>query len=633
VAWVALIALSLGVLAASILPGFQRSLSFAQDPSFGQLGLSPNLVATYLVAVQVVFALGCLLPAGVIFWRRSDNWMAMFVSLVGAAFGTNIPLVYTLHATHLEWHLPIALVIYFSQASGIIAAYLFPDGRFVPRWTRPLAVLLGGWMLVSLPFPAAAFSPETLPNPLLFLLLVIFGGTAVCAQVYRYVHVSSPAQRQQTKWVVFGLAVTVVGYVGDVMLPLLLPSLQRPGTLRAVYSLAVGPAFRLSMLAGPLTIGLSILRYRLWDIDFVINRSLVYGTLTVLLGTLFVGSLFVVSRVFQALGGGRQSVIAVALSALVFGAVFQPARRRLQCFIDQRVYGIHIDYQEAALPEVARTPARPRLGAYTDLESIGFGGMAHVYKAWHPRLNRPIAIKVLLPHLVQEAGFRERFEREAHMAASLDHPNIVQVFDYGQADGRYYIAMEYIAGPDLGSLLRERGRLPLGQAIPLVRDVAGALDYAHGRGIVHRDVKPSNIVLWPAPGTVTREIPYRAVLTDFGIAKALGKSTRLTRSGTILGTFGYVAPEQIQGVEDLDGRADVYALGVMVYQMLTGNLPFKQESPGALLIAHLMQPPPDPRDLVHDLLDEVADALQCALAKRPEQRYATAGEFAQALSR
>jgi hypothetical protein len=632
VVWVALIVLDLGVLVASIPTGFRQSLSFAQDPSFGELGIPPNPVAAYLVTIQVTFALGCLVPAVMVFRAQSDNWMAMFISLAGGMFGANIPLVYTLHATYPEWHLPIAFVLYFSQTCGIIACYLFPDGRFVPRWTGVLAAALGVWMLASWLFPAAPFSPETLPFLFLFLLALVYGGAIIYAQIHRYIHVSGSVQRQQTKWMVLGMTVAVVGYIGDTMLPSALPLLYQSGLPRAIYSLVVGPVFRLSMLIAPLALGISILRYRLWDINFVINRSLVYGALTVFLGILFAGSLFVVSRVAQALTGREQSVIAIAVSALVFGFLFQPARRRLQRLVDRHVYGIRVDYQRAAPPGTALAPSRPRLGAYTDLEPAGHGGMAQVYKAWHPTLGRPVAIKVLLPHLVQEADFRERFEREAQTAALLDHPNIVQIFDYGEADGRYYIAMEFISGPDLGSFLRERGPLPLGQAVAVVQDIANALDCAHRQGLVHRDVKPSNVMLRPDPAAVTRQVPYQAVLTDFGLAKALGESTRLTKTGDIVGTLSYIAPEQVQAAGDVNGRADIYALGIMAYQMLTGNLPFRQENPGALLIAHLTQPPPDPRDFVSDLLDQVVCALQRALAKGPEQRYATAGEFARALS-
>jgi serine/threonine-protein kinase len=190
--------------------------------------------------------------------------------------------------------------------------------------------------------------------------------------------------------------------------------------------------------------------------------------------------------------------------------------------------------------------------------------------------------------------------------------------------------MEYISGPNLEDFLVKHDRLPLAQVSPIVRDVASALDYAHRHGLIHRDVKPSNVMLDPTMPAESRNIVYRAVIADFGPAHILGESTRISRSG-VLGTLSYIAPEQIQSPDSVDGRADVYALAITTYQMLTGELPFRYHSPGALLIAHLTQPPPDPRDLVPDLPDNAVKALQRALSKEREDRYPTAGEFARAL--
>jgi tRNA A-37 threonylcarbamoyl transferase component Bud32 len=594
------------------------------------MGLSAGLIAAYLMVIQLVYALASMALAVVIFLRRPENWMALLVSLVGATFATNIDAVFSLHALYPQWHLPIAIVLHVSQAVGITVAFLFPDGRFVPRWTAVLAIIVGGWMLVAMPFPTASFSPERLPPWLLFLLVLGCGGAAVYAQIYRYIFVSSPTQRQQTKWVLFGLVVVIVGFLGDAMLPTVLVPLQQPGPVRAVYSLLIGPAFRLLMLAGPVAIGVSILRYRLWDIDFIINRSLVYGSLTLLLVALFGGSLLAISQILWALTGGQQSMIALVLSAVLFGVLFQPASRRLQRLVDERFYGIQIDYREGGTPPVtvADDPVSPRIGKYGDLKLIGQGGMAEVYRAKDPDHNQVVAIKVLLQHILQEQELRVRFEREAQTVAGLMHPNIVQVSEYGEADGRYYMAMEYIEGPDLSEFLDQRGRLSLAQALPLVQDITDALDYAHRQGLVHRDIKPSNVMLRPSTATPMSDMPYQAVLMDFGIAKITGRSTQLTKTG-ILGTFNYIAPEQIRSTAEVDGRADVYALGILVYQMLVGELPFKQQQIGALLIAHLMQPPPDPCDLVPGLPRQIGRAVLRALAKDPDERYATAGEFAQ----
>jgi serine/threonine-protein kinase len=188
-----------------------------------------------------------------------------------------------------------------------------------------------------------------------------------------------------------------------------------------------------------------------------------------------------------------------------------------------------------------------------------------------------------------------------------------------------YMVMEYVGGQDLEAFLRAHGKLSLSVALPLIRQIADALDYAHAQGLVHRDIKPSNILL-----DTTSQM--RVVLTDFGIAKIVDARTAMTGTGSVLGTFDYIAPEQIEASTTVDGRADVYAFGVMVYQMLTGELPFKHNNPGALLIAHMTQPPPDPRQLAPDLSSDLAHAIQRAMAKNPSERFVRAGEFVAELS-
>lgn len=274
------------------------------------------------------------------------------------------------------------------------------------------------------------------------------------------------------------------------------------------------------------------------------------------------------------------------------------------------------------LPETRGLAPGTRLGTYEILEFLARGGMSEVYKGRHPRLDRTVAIKILSTSLAAEADFRQRFEREAQAVAALRHPNIVQVFDFGDVEGTYYMVMEFIDGTDLAHHVRETGPMPLAQVRPILRDIANALDYAHAQGVVHRDVKPSNVML--------RE-GKTAILTDFGIAKIRARGTGATRTGMLMGTLDYMAPEQVRGARKVDGRADVYALGVMVYQMLTGELVFPADNPGAVMLAHLQQPAPDPRTLVPDLAENVAVAILRALAKDPDERYPTAGALADAV--
>lgn len=250
--------------------------------------------------------------------------------------------------------------------------------------------------------------------------------------------------------------------------------------------------------------------------------------------------------------------------------------------------------------------------------------MATVYRAWQPSLERYVAIKVLLPHLSRNRDFVRRFQHEATVAASLSHPSIVTIYDVGEQDGWVYIAMEYVDGRPLSSLIRREGPLPLDRAVRILGQVAGALDHAHRRHFVHRDIKPANIL-------VTAD--DRVVLTDFGIAKALhgsGATAELTADGTILGTPAYMSPEQIEG-RTLDYRTDLYSLGIVAYEMLGGAPPFKGLTTASLLYAQVYTPAPDIRQVNPVVTAGAEAALARMLSKDPMERFASASEFVEAL--
>lgn len=265
-------------------------------------------------------------------------------------------------------------------------------------------------------------------------------------------------------------------------------------------------------------------------------------------------------------------------------------------------------------------------GAYEVMELIGRGGMAEVYRGRHIHLKRTVAIKILAASLAEDADSRQRFEREAQAVATLDHENIVHVYDFGFTNSSCYMVIEYIEGQTLADYLILNGRLTLEQALPILQDVADALDYAHAQQVVHRDVKPSNIMLQM---TEARPCP-KAFLTDFGVAK-IRTGLTATRSG-IVGTLEYMAPEQIVDSRQVDHRIDVYAMGVIAFQMVTGRLPFSGDNPGAIVMAHVGTPVPDPLRDNPDLAPEVARAIQKALAKDPKDRFESAGAFAAALA-
>jgi serine/threonine protein kinase len=255
------------------------------------------------------------------------------------------------------------------------------------------------------------------------------------------------------------------------------------------------------------------------------------------------------------------------------------------------------------------------LGGYRLGEPLGRGGTSVVYRAEHVRLGRPAALK-LLSAGIGEDDFRERFLRESQVAAALDHPSIVPVYDAGEADdGLLYIAMACIEGRDLKSLLAEDGTLPVRRALRVVGQIGAALDAAHARGLVHRDVKPANILV--ADGD-------RAYLSDFGVAKELS-SNGTTRTGSFIGTIDYCAPEQIEG-RDVDARTDVYALACVLYECLAGEPPFARPSEVAVLNAHLHAPPPR-LTRAADVPPALESVIAKALSKSPLDRYATCGDF------
>jgi len=263
-----------------------------------------------------------------------------------------------------------------------------------------------------------------------------------------------------------------------------------------------------------------------------------------------------------------------------------------------------------------------QLDKYEILEEIGRGGFAVVYMARDIELDRLIALKVLKPYWTDEPGFVTRFRREARVAAQLRHPNIITVHETGEAEGQLYIAIEYLPGRTLRQFLEAEGALSLEQALPILEQVADALDYAHAQGVVHRDVKPSNVVVEET------ERGLRATLMDFGLVKAMAESTALTSQGTLLGSPEYMAPEQADPnrAAEIGPATDRYALGIVAYQSLIGRVPFPGNT-SATLNAHLNLEPPEPQTIRQDLSPEVAATLLKMLAKPPGDRFASAHAF------
>ena len=256
---------------------------------------------------------------------------------------------------------------------------------------------------------------------------------------------------------------------------------------------------------------------------------------------------------------------------------------------------------------------------------LGRGGMGIVYRATHVALERDVALKVIAPEFSQDEEFRRRFRREARATAAIGHPNVIGVHHAGEHDGLLYVTMRYVDGTDLARLLAAEGRLSPELAATVIAQVAAALDAAHRAGIVHRDVKPANVLL------ETEGDGMRATLTDFGLMKDLRATSQITQAGSLIGTFDYAAPEQLRE-GPVDARTDVYALGAVLYQALTGRVPFPRETAAATMLAQLDSPPPSVLSVRPDCSERLGDVVRRAMAKAPEDRYPSAGDLGRAVT-
>lgn len=261
-----------------------------------------------------------------------------------------------------------------------------------------------------------------------------------------------------------------------------------------------------------------------------------------------------------------------------------------------------------------------QFGPYQIVAPLGEGGMAAVYKAYQGSMDRYVAVKVLPRQMAESEEFIARFKREARMLAQLQHPHILPVFDYGESEGYTYIVMPFVQSGTLADVIRGR-RMSMPEIRRIMTQVGDALAYAHARGMIHRDVKPSNVLV---------DERGNCLLTDFGLARMTEATSKLTSSGAIMGTPAYMSPEQGAG-KDLDGRSDIYSLGIIMYELVTGRVPYYADTPIAIVFKHIQDPLPSARNYVPDLPDAVERVLLKCLSKSPEERYQTADDFVQAI--
>ncbi len=592
-----------------------------------QVGVSLTLYTAIIVGLRVIFGIIGLVVGGFILLRRSDDRMSLLTAVFLMTFSSAFLSIST--EAYLEYTTPL------TGAIGVITSLigwslievifvLFPDGKVAFRWLYiPIILQITLASLYNLA-PDNAFHPIHWSPLVLALLIVSEIIGAGISMVWKFRHTMTPAQRQQTKWPAMGGFISAVVYVTSFFVPVIFPQVATDPGAKVVFELYTA-VVSFGLIAFPLSLAFAILHYRLWDIDLMVNRSLVYSVILGLILVVF----FVVSLVVQTVMGSQQIGISLVISVIIAALAFNPARHMVQNLVDRHIYHLNFDLNQLAaaqkLPDIQNPGALSgrKLGEYEVLDVIGKGGMGEVYKGQSN--GKTFALKILPDDLAVQEDFRKRFEREGQALTGLHHPNIVKIYGSGASDGIAYLAMEYVDGQELGRKIKSEGALSMEDTSDILRGLADALDYAHEQGLVHRDIKPSNVMIRKSSDGET----WDAVLMDFGVAKMKEAQTGLTGTGAI-GTIDYMAPEQITAAREVDQRADIYALGAMVYEMLTGERPFKG-SAAQILFAHLQQPPPDPRDVRENVPREMARAVMQAMAKKPEERFATAGEFASAL--
>jgi hypothetical protein len=601
---------------------------------FTEMGV-PKLVTIYYRPVLDFASWVIYMVLSLMIFRRSppNDWMSMLVSaalfLVGPRLsGGHLTMSQLVPSTRFIGFGIVSLMFTVS----LTALYLYPTGRLVPRWSWVVLVLhiLSSVTATFIQAIHGVFAP--------YGLALFNGGLTVVGvgfQVYRYRYFATPIQRQQSKLVIAAVLMMVFGQM--LRETVLRFGLNVPGGMVVLVMMGGNISAYVLGLALPIAITSAVLRYRLWDADLVINRSVVYAAVTGVMALTFLIVLFAVDVALRMVIQIEDSTWSLIAATVVVVAAYNPLRRAVSRTLDLYIYGFRIDldglkrnmqYDKTVRLSLAEREGGTYTGSLAGelyLENLlGRGGMGEVYLGRHRQTGQVFAVKMLPRELGDMSEALERFERESRMLTTLKHPNIIRTHGAGFSNGTPYYVMDFIDGRTLSERLKRDGILPLGETLDLLAGIAIGLDMAHAASIIHRDVKPSNVLLRHTDGY------DEPVLTDFGIAKLTDEATPAITRSTMMGTLEYVAPEQILVARDVDHRADIYSLGIVAYQMLTGAPPFTG-SAGRLVFAHLNQPVPDPCDSLPDFPRPLSQALLKALAKNPEDRYASASEFVSAL--
>jgi tRNA A-37 threonylcarbamoyl transferase component Bud32 len=617
---------------------YYTSQSFAL--AFTELNISARGFAFYMITWRVIRMLVFIGAASFIFSRRSDTRIGIATSLwllvMGVTNSTALISVNVYLLTKTSQVLADSSVITLEYLGAFGSIWLtwagwtfimailliYPNGKIEPRWSWAIII---SWIFISSLWSVLPLDSHF--HPLMwnfYLRSAIIAGLWI-ALIYtltlRYRRYFTKIERQQAKWVFYWVVLYAITYFSYIIIRELLQSTPLD-TPHLILSDGTGIIIETSVIGTVISIAVSLFRYRLWDIDLVINRSLVYGAILTILSVIFFAALLGLQLI-----GSTNPLLAVSISLGATALLYQQTKRHVQDFVDHRIYGLRIGLNAVnQLKDISKPPIETigqltghQFGGYELLDLLGKGGMGTVYKAY--LAGETLAIKILNTDISMDADMRRRFEREAAVGMSLQHPNIVNIKRISEQDNHYYMVMEYIDGQDLRQYMKQKGALDVKTAIAIITALCDGLKAAHQANYVHRDIKPANIML---------RKDGSPVLMDFGIAKLRDGHTAITKTGA-MGTIDYMAPEQIISAKEVDARADIYGLAVMLYEMLAGHPPFKG-SAAQLLFAHIQQPAPYLQEELPDIPLHIATSIMRAMSKDPDDRQQTVTAFSESLS-
>ena len=512
--------------------------------------------------------------------------------------------------------IPLPIMVFEISSNVIYATLLltFPTGRLQASWLR--WGIIPGFVLMLAATTYNSLTPGTpIDRGFSQTILFILTASAVGLQIVRFRSHSNAIQRQQSKWVFAGFVISYALPIFFVIMDAFTtPYLIERPYIRFIYRLFSSTFFifvPFSLL--PISMLIAITKSRLWQIDLLLNKAAVSGGVTLILLGMFGAGI----AGFQAISGN--TIFSTASMLIIVLLMYNPLRNQIQNLLDRRILGFRFNLDDLRRSEIPREITKAGLlsgsliDGYEVLNVIARGGMGEVYHGVSS--NQAIAIKTVLPDVAQNPIAIQRFQREVEVGKILKHPKVIQIYDSGDANGTPYLVMDYVEGHDLKRLMTSQ-ILEIPRVLDIFADIAEALVYTHEQGLIHRDVKPENILI-REDGT--------AILIDFGLVKYADSEKDISGKGAI-GTINYMAPEQIRSGTAIDARADIYGMGVLLFEMLTGMCPFVGDA-GQILYAHLEQPPPDPCNFNPNIPVHICLAILRALSKDPDDRYATMSDF------